>query len=202
MSRSVLTSLRNPEFELLCVILRKFPLFFDSAKPNLFASVISQVIRCLLNASTEKQQTIADCFASYPASLPSFALSELEKLVPSLPHANIRALLRRLSDASLLSLLPQRTGDVLSELRERSSTNAWNVGRKLSEQSASIEDWLDFVALLQRRRGENNDALLEQMASDLQSKPRRELFSLAARFLEGLSSYPASVSDRFSSFQR
>ena len=187
---SVRTALQNSEFELLCVLLRKFPLFFESTKPNLFASAINQAKHSLLNASTEKQQIIADCFASYPTSLPSFACTELEKLVPSLQNASISEILRRLPDASLLSLLPQRSGVVLSELRERSSANVWEIGRKLSEQNVSIADWIDFVALLQRRREENNDSLLEQMASDLQSNPHRELFVLAARFLAGLSSYP------------
>ena len=68
---SVRTALQNSEFELLCVLLRKFPLFFESTKPNLFASAINQTTHSLLNAPIEKQQIIADCFASYPTSLPS-----------------------------------------------------------------------------------------------------------------------------------
>ena len=194
---SVRTTLQNSEFELLCVLLRKFPLFFESTKPNLFASAIHQTKQSLQNASIEKQQIIANCFSSYPTPLPSFACTELESLIPSLPHASICEILRRLPDANLLSLLPQRTGAILSELRERSSANVWEIGRKLSEQNASIADWIDFVALLQRRRGENNDLLLEQMASDLQSNPHRELFVLAARFLAGLTSYPFSFIHSF-----
>ena len=183
--------LQDPEIGSICVLLRKYHIFFGQSKQELFSLLIKKATGYLQDSSQKEKQMIVDCFGSYPSTLPTFVNMELERLIPFLRDVDVSPILHCLSESCLMLLLPAKIEEVLHELSQRNGVNVWNICKETMTLNVSRLVWCNLMSLLKKQRDQNVEKLIETMIDGLQRCTDIEFCHFIECAITCLNSYPS-----------